>query len=237
MVGLSLAILLSQKTTLNITLVEKFPPNKKPKKNRQQPSFDERSTALSAGSIDILNTMNCLPTLNDYLQSINTIHISDRGHFGGTQLSANEYDLEALGYVIENRHLGGALLTQLESSNVTVKTAIVNHAAVVSDGVNLELKHDKKTETQHTDLLIIADGAQSPLRQQLGIDHSRKAYQQVAMIANVALEKSHNGIAYERFTDEGPIALLPLQKHNNQHRAALVWTLPIDQQLMYEKGF
>ena len=82
---------------------------------------------------------------------------------------------------------------------------------------------------QHANLLVIADGTDSPLRQQLGIAVKSADYHQFALIANVALDRDHKHVAYERFTDEGPIALLPLQPLNNTHRAALVWTFPATQ--------
>ena len=75
-------------------------------------------------------------------------------------------------------------------------------------------------------LVVIADGAQSVLRQQLGISADNIPYDQHALVANLVLELPHHGVAYERFTEMGPVALLPLQDHGKDHRAALIWTLP-----------
>ena len=233
MVGLSLAILLSQQTRLQITLIERFAFTDLP---HSQSSFDERSTALSAGSVDILREMGCLSSISNYYEKIETIHVSDRGHFTGVALVARDFNVDALGYVIENCHLGEALLKQLRDTHINFKTASVDKALPVKNGFSLSLNCDGILENLETDLLVIADGAQSSLRQQLGIRHSEKTYGQIAMIANVALEKPHHNIAYERFTDEGPIALLPLPPHQGQERAALVWTLPADQQKTYEQN-
>jgi ubiquinone biosynthesis UbiH/UbiF/VisC/COQ6 family hydroxylase len=79
-------------------------------------------------------------------------------------------------------------------------------------------------------LVVIADGMQSALRQQLGIASDCSPYDQHALVANLVTELPHHGVAYERFTEQGPIALLPLPAHEQgdqkQHRAALIWTLP-----------
>lgn len=75
-------------------------------------------------------------------------------------------------------------------------------------------------------LVVVADGAQSRLRQQLGIAVDEQPYDQHALVANVVTELPHAAVAYERFTQDGPIALLPLLDCENQHRSALIWTLP-----------
>ena len=77
---------------------------------------------------------------------------------------------------------------------------------------------------------MVADGANSRLRDQLGIAVNQKPYQQHAVVANIASAEPHAGCAYERFTDTGPLALLPLLKADGiEHRSALVWTLPAEQ--------
>jgi 2-octaprenyl-6-methoxyphenol hydroxylase len=77
------------------------------------------------------------------------------------------------------------------------------------------------------DLLVIADGAESALRDQLAFPTRRKTYAQEALIANLAFERDHGGCAYERFTAAGPLALLPLPPAPDApSRMALVWTLP-----------
>ena len=77
------------------------------------------------------------------------------------------------------------------------------------------------------ELLLVADGVGSALREQLGVTVTDKPYGQHALVANVAFAEPHEGCAYERFTDEGPVALLPLLPAGDAgHRSALVWTLP-----------
>jgi 2-octaprenyl-6-methoxyphenol hydroxylase len=73
---------------------------------------------------------------------------------------------------------------------------------------------------------VIADGAYSPLAGSLGIAYRQNDYRHHAIIANVNSAKPHNGRAFERFTDQGPMALLPLKASGGQSRSALVWTMP-----------
>jgi len=239
MVGLSLALMLVKNLpdTIDVSLIEKFafPLSSKnsqasTEEKMQQDSFDARSTAISAGSATLLASIDCWDSLSAYVEAINTIHISDRGHYISTQLNAQEQEVDALGYVVENRSLGHCLLQQLQQSRVKViAPAIVERCQFIQQKVKIILaaeNSNKESEQQAiaTDLLIIADGADSPLCRSIGIESHKTHYQQSAIIANVALDKPHNGIAYERFTDQGPLALLPLSDCEQQHRAALVWT-------------
>jgi ubiquinone biosynthesis UbiH/UbiF/VisC/COQ6 family hydroxylase len=102
-----------------------------------------------------------------------------------------------------------------------IAPARVQRLRPVADGMEL-LVGDRVCRAA---LVVVADGANSTLLQSLGVHTHIKDYQQTALIANVALTEAHGGMAYERFTDEGPIALLPLLDAGREHRAALVWTL------------
>ena len=226
MVGMSLALLLSRSSLKNsITLIEQYSLPLEAELPQWQPSFDDRSTALSAGSQSILEKMGCWPALSEQVETIQRVHVSDRGHFGGAELKAADYDLAALGYVIANRWLGQVLISQLRQSPVEVLApAKVKACRPVAGGYELQLAEAE--QALRADLLLIADGAESELRQRLGIETERHNYRQSAMIANVVLDSDHQGAAYERFTADGPIALLPLPDFEGQHQAALVWTLP-----------
>ena len=234
MVGVSLAILLSQQfkdNSLAITLIEQFPLPVTNVLPSFQPSFDDRSTALSAGSVEILKMMDCWSAISHAVQPIETVHVSDKGHFTGVQLNAKDYAMEAVGYVVENRRLGQVLLHQLEQHHIHyLAPASVKHCQPRKDSCLLTIEKDKKIIEHQADLVLIADGADSTLRQSLGIDTSIKDYKQSALVTNVALEKDHQNIAFERFTDEGPVALLPLPKIDHVFRASLVWTIPSSKQ-------
>ncbi|MBE8716147.1 2-octaprenyl-6-methoxyphenyl hydroxylase [Cellvibrio polysaccharolyticus] len=188
---------------------------------------DARSTALSFGTVDILRQLQLWHLLESHATPIRTIHVSDRGRFPGTRLSAEDHQVEALGYVIENHTLGrvlaGFLLAQ---THITLFDATrVASVTPVAGGMCLQLQQQEKTITLTAALAVVADGGDSPLRRSLGIQVQQQDYAQTAIIANVTFTHPHQGVAWERFTDFGPMALLPLDGARGK-RAALIWTLP-----------
>jgi 2-octaprenyl-6-methoxyphenol hydroxylase len=231
MVGVSLALQLGAvlPPETSILLVEGFPipapiPGRTPD---YHPAFDARSTALSYSSRLIYEQIQVWDDLCQWLCAIESIHVSSRGRFGSTLLRASEHNWPALGYVVENSWLGNTLIQQLhQRGRVEVRSpAKVVNATPQGAGVSLELEGDTSPIT--AGLLLVADGANSGLRDQLGVAVSEKPYQQHALVANIAFAEPHQGCAYERFTDEGPLAMLPLlPARDGEQRGALVWTLP-----------
>jgi len=228
MVGAALAALLAKSLDdRDILLVEAFAlPT-----NTQiffQPSFDDRSTAIASGSVELLQHIGVWEQLREHATPIRQVHVSDKGHFGGSLISATEVGLDAVGYVVANAWIGRVLLSHLrKQSNVRLLSpAKVSQLKPLAGGAELTLELGDQTHSLHTQLAIIADGAQSPLRERLGIDVRREDYQQSAIITNVRFDQPHQGVAYERFTDEGPMALLPLGSDDRAQESALVWTQP-----------
>jgi 2-octaprenyl-6-methoxyphenol hydroxylase len=227
MVGASLALLLS---SLNlgwrINVIEAFPMT--PASDDLQPSFDARSTALSHSSREIFEMLGLWSTLSPRLAEIKEVHVSDRGHIGNTRLHAAEQNLPALGYVVENQWLGSVLMEALQQAPGVdiIAPAQVASVKAIRGGMQLSLSGTEVSANLQAKLLVVADGAQSRTREMLGIDATTKDYGQVALVANISLQQDHQGVAYERFTDSGPMAMLPLQSIENEHRSALVWTLP-----------
>ena len=231
MVGASLALLLSSlNLDWRIQVIEAFPITAA-SADDLQPSFDARSTALSHSSREIFEILGLWQTLSTRLADIQEVHVSDRGHIGSARLHAKEQNLPALGYVVENQWLGSVLMEALQNAdNVEiVAPEKVTKVNPVQGGMQLSLSGRPSLPIGQditTKLLVVADGAQSDTRELLGIDATTKDYGQVAVVANISLAQDHNGIAYERFTDSGPMAMLPLQPVDNEYRSALVWTLP-----------
>ncbi len=232
MVGLSLALQLSRSlpASATITLVESVPMSASAAGDAPtyHPSFDARSTALSYSSRSIYQAMGLWQGLSQWTCPIETIHVSNRGRFGSSVLRADDYHWPALGYVVENAWMGRYLLYALQSeARVELVTpARVTAAEPGHTGMRLKLDHER-VHTLDARLLVVADGAGSSLRTSLGVTADEKPYGQHALVANVAFARDHQGCAYERFTDQGPLALLPLLAADGAaHRAALVWTLP-----------
>lgn len=214
MVGASLAIALKD-SGLKIAMIEAIE-NDAP----QQPSYDDRGIALAYGSQRIFESIGIWPQLAQYCTAIKHIHVSDRGHFGATRLSAEAEQVPALGQVITARAMGLVLKTALSKQNnlSLVCPDRVKALKQYDDFVDVELESN---QTLTTKLVIAADGGQSTIRHLLDLTVMDHDYQQTAITTNITTERPHNGKAFERFTDTGPIALLPM----SDNRSSLVWTV------------
>jgi 2-octaprenyl-6-methoxyphenol hydroxylase len=191
---------------------------------RAEPGRDDRSTAIAEGSRRILDAIGVWPRVAADATAIRSIHVSDRGRFGVTRLSAAEHGVPALGYVVENRVLGGALWQTLERAQrlELIAPAQVVDAACEGGVMRVHIERAGMPRASlAARLLVVADGAHSTLRERLGVEAERRDYEQVAIVANVTPRRPHQHVAYERFIDSGPLALLPL----GNGRCAVVWTV------------
>lgn len=222
MAGATLALAISHLSggKLAVDLVETRSPEES-----QHPGFDARAIALAQGTSMQLDAIGVWQTLSPVATPITHIHVSDRGHAGRVQLQAGDYRVPALGHVVELHDVGKRLFVLLQHA-----PGVRLHcpATVVSlqretDSASLLLDNGTRLEGQ---LLVAADGSRSRLAQHAGIQWQHTPYEQVAIIANVVTAQAHQGRAYERFTEHGPLALLPMSRG----RSSLVWCHPLSQQ-------
>jgi 2-octaprenyl-6-methoxyphenol hydroxylase len=192
-----------------------------------QPSFDDRVIALSWGSRLILQGIGDWPVMAKVVEPIRNIHISDRGHFGFTHLDSVKEGVDALGYVVTARDMGEVLQRNLSGlADVTfICPAKLSGFSVESDRVKVSLLEDDADRQCTARLLVAADGGESQVRQLLDIQLKEREYGQTAIIANLTASQPHRGVAYERFTDSGPLAMLPM----TEGRISMVWTARDDQ--------
>lgn len=231
MVGASFCCALEnllRESPISVLVIEAIAPNNGLVK---QSSFDARSTALSFGSRKIFEEFAVWQELGAAVSAIDEIQVSDRGRLGAVSLSAQEQKVDALGYVVENKRLGEVLNARLLGSDKInlLSPAAVSSIKATEGGMLLRLQHGDSDAIVDTSLVVLADGGKSPVCGQLGISQSIERYDQHALIANIVFEKPHNNIAYERFTDTGPLAILPLQAIDGTNRGSLVWTLSVEQ--------
>ncbi len=220
MVGVSLALALAGRG-LRMALVEAHVPGAD-----SQPSYDDRAIALAYGTRRIFEAIDVWPSLQPRVEAITDIHVSDRGHFGFTRLHAADEGVPALGYVVTARELGRVLLDQLQrdaSLDIVAPARVLNFVDQ-GDSVEVEIERDGVVTTLACSLLVAADGGDSMIRESLDIPVQRWQYGQSAIVANITPSHAHNNVAYERFTDTGPVALLPM----SEGRCALVWTVRDD---------
>jgi 2-octaprenyl-6-methoxyphenol hydroxylase len=220
MVGATLGVALAP-LNLRVAIIEAIPPNA-----AAQPSFDERTTALSNGSRRILETLGVWPALSTLATPIAKIHVSEQGRFGFARIDAAEQGLSAMGYVVANRDLGNALWSRLsKSAGLEVYCpAEVSQVTAHEQSVTVEMVQKGAKSTIDAKLIVAADGAQSAVRGAFGVDAEVRDYEQTAIITTVLPQRFHDNVAYERFTQSGPLALLPL----DGGRCTLVLTQPKD---------
>jgi len=217
--GASCALsLASYAPDLTIAVIEANQPS-----DDYHPSFDDRSIALAQQSVQFLQTANIFDPQASFAAAIKQVSVSDRGHFGKTHIDCNEFAQDALGYVVEVNPFGRSLHNQLMNSAVKVfcpdTVASLNYQV---DSAQLALESGAELGAK---LVIIADGAQSPTRQLANINFNTKAYSQGAIIANIEVDGGHHNHAFERFTEHGPMALLPM----SNNRYSLVWCMEPEQ--------
>lgn len=220
--GALLALMLRHRGSQAVTLVETAPLSQ-PVQKPDTPSFDARSTALSAGTLAVLDELGLGDPVRQQGAAIETVHVSRRGRLGLTRLRAAEEGLSALGTVVENRALGHVLLQALFADPAIRVQAPARLAGIarLAHGYRATLESGEQIDTP---LLIAADGANSRTREWLGVSARQDDTGHDALITNLGMDTPHRGVAYERFLDEGPMALLPLP----DDRMALIWTGPRD---------
>jgi len=219
MIGTSMALALAP-LGLRVAVVEAVASN-----SVQQPSFDDRSTALSRSTQRMFEAMEIWPDVVAAATPIRNIHVSDKGRFGFSHISAQQQGVEALGYVVINRVLGSVLqskLTGLDGIDVLCPARIVGVELGPDSAVTMvRADNSSKTRKLSCSLLVAADGANSTVRAMLGISAQTSEYGQHAIVGNLLPEKSLNNCAFERFTSQGPLAILPVA----DDRAGFVWTV------------
>ena len=232
MVGLSLALMLA-KQGIVIRLLEavSYPQATDSEPAAYHSSFDARNTALSRRTVEIFNELGLWEKLSKHATPILQVNISEQGGFGKARLLANEEKVESFGQVIENAWLGRVLLSEVRAnSNIELIDGITVELLTQDDNqVFVRAMQNGKSLEFQSKLLIAADGRDSFCRKALGIGVQEHDYQQVAIVTAVQTSKLHEHVAFERFSKDGPLALLPLPSTSEQqpsYRRSVVWTVP-----------
>lgn len=214
-VGAALALALRD-SNFNITVLEART-SKYQHADPREP-VDPRALALSYGSRLLLARLGVWQDLSQ-VSSIKTIHISQKNSFGRTQLSAAELNVPDLGYVLPYPALQAALQGALDSCNINYQYgAAVTRLHSSAEGADISYRQHGSERQLHARLVVVADGGKL-----LEASHPAEVrdYGQSAIIAHVSCTHPRANTAFERFTADGPLALLPYQGGYE-----LVWTVP-----------
>ena len=225
-VGLALAAFLARRGVAGerIALVDG--------KSLGQAISDPRSIALSWGSVQLLEEIRAWPLP---ATPIHEIHVSRRGQLGRSLMDRQEHGLPALGYVARYGDVVDALARACETAGVrTLRPARVEHFEEDDAGVRLRLDDGRSVAAK------VAVQAEGGVFGQQESKARQRDYDQTALIARVTVSEPVAHRAFERFTDEGPLALLP-QDGNDGHAYALVWCMrperAVDIQLLDDAAF
>jgi 2-octaprenyl-6-methoxyphenol hydroxylase len=221
LVGASLAIALDA-AGIKATLVETAAP-----RTDAQPSYDERNLALARATVNGLEAIGVWRHAAARATPIRHIHVSRAGEFGSARIDADRHGVDALGWTLPARELGTALLRRLDECTRLTRLAPATLSALqpLAGGWRAQVQTADGARNLDTPLLVGADGTHSFVRAQLGIDAERHDYGQTLFVCTVKPERDHANRAYERFADDGPVALLPLA----ERRCGLVLTVSADE--------
>ncbi len=221
-VGLMLALGLAQQSQ-KVLLAEAFIPVE-----NAPNSFDGRVLALSHGSMLVLESLGVWHDLIPFVTDIEHIHVSQKGYLGITTLHAEEVDVPALGYSIQSSDLGRILWQHVnQNSNIQVLCpARVVGFEMQPEFVCVQITVDSTQDADsavievEAQLIVGADGTNSQVRKILQLPLEEKSYHAFGVLAQIETENHPNNWSFERFTEEGPVALLPMKGHT--HKAVLV---------------
>ncbi len=218
LVGCSLAAALDG-SGLRLGLVEAAPPG-----GAAPPGFDERNLALARATVQALTALDVWARLGEAAQAIRSVHVSSRGDFGSLRLRAADHGLDAFGAVLPARVLGAALQARVADIDglLHLAPARLVAATVDSGGIEARIETAQGERVLRARLLVGADGTHSSARAIAGIGSVDHDYAQTLFVSNLVAEREHDDCAFERFTAEGPVALLPLAGG----RLGSVWTVP-----------
>ena len=188
---------------------------------QQQSAAGDRALALAYGTVKLLDALGAWQGIAHAATPIKTIHVSDRGHFGKTRLSAEQEHVEALGYVITARDLEGHVADLVEAAMIErICPARVAGFHSGAEDIGVSLKIADESTAISAKLLVGADGGLSSVRKLLDIGQQVTDYGQTALVTTVKSSLPNHYTAYERFTSSGPLALLPA----GERHSAVVWT-------------
>jgi 2-octaprenyl-6-methoxyphenol hydroxylase len=223
LIGLTLARALGA-AGLRVAAIDREPPA-----SAAADEFDGRASAIAWGSSQVLASLGLWERLAAQAQPICDIRVSD----GESPLFLH-YDHRAsgisrdgkpapLGYIVENRFIRRALHAAIAETPGVQLVAPAELIALTRHSACVEAKLSDGRRFR-APLAVACDGRESPLRAAAGISVVRWRYKQTGIVASIAHEYPHDGVAHEHFLPAGPFAVLPLPDSGGEHRSSIVWT-------------
>jgi len=219
MIGSVSAVAASQ-LGFSVLLIEA---QKSPKITLESPR-DLRVSAISEANISALKKWRIFDYLiGQRIQSYSKMHVWDNRGSGEIKFKADEAWQSSLGYLMENNNLIQAARLALKSENHcdVMEQCRILHCENEGSQIRIELSDGQRFKSR---LLLAAEGRQSSLRKQSGIEVKEKSYQQKGLVAYVKLPQAPDNTALQAFNDGGPVGILPI--NNDDKLFSIVWSLP-----------
>ena len=197
------------------------------------PQFDGRASAIALSGRRMLQTIGVWPHLERQAGPIREIRVSDGNSLLFLHFDHADLGEEPLGFMVENRHLRAAIAAEMRRHPGTLSVftpTSVRNLTTDADTATLSLDDGRNVKAN---LIVSAEGRGSKLREWAGIAVTGWKYSQTAIVATIAHERPHDGIAHEHFLPAGPFAILPLRDDGEKHRSSLVWTERADTAAQY----
>lgn len=227
LVGVSLALSLSQRG-YQVALVEAKPLSAVLPDN----PLETRALAIAGETQKLLKRLGLWTAeIAKHATPVEQVHISEYAGMAFSRMSAAMLGEPVLGYVVAQQYLWHQLVTLLSDTQIICYSPVMlTDYSELSDGVQLTLDTEGQVQHISADVCVAADGARSTLRKACGIEVTMHNYQQVALVGTLVLKRPHGNTAYERFTESGPLAMLPLE---GQH-VAFVWCVSAEKAAYYK---
>lgn len=229
MVGMALAISLAQKDITTVLLEAQST------QDETDEQFDDRTIVINPASQLFWQELGIWPELETHTTNIDRVHVSNQGRFGMVQFDKDELEVPQLGHVVAAKKLAKVLLeaVQKHKSIAMLQPAKLLEFEQADTHVSLSIEHEGSVKQVSAQLMVGADGVQSPIRSRLKLETAVKSYQRSAVICNIVSSQKHQHRAFERLTTNGPMALLPFSNgsgHNESEKSrfGFVWSMPTE---------
>lgn len=225
MVGMALALSLAQHDISSILLEAQVV------QQDDKEQFDDRTLVINPASQLFWQQLNVWSNIEPHTTRIERVHVSNQGKFGMVEFNKDELEVPQLGHVVAAKKLAAILLEAVqEQALITLlQPAELLDFKQSDDQITLSIKQDGLLNQIKAQLMVAADGVQSSIRSQLKLQTVVKSYQRSAIVCNLTTSENHQNRAFERLTNNGPMALLPFTNEFGQNRFGFVWSMPTDE--------
>ena len=222
LVGMALALSLAQQNIASV-LIEA-----QDNTTDDEAQFDDRTLVINPASQRFWDDLGLWSAIEASTTQINHVHVSNKGQFGVVKFDKDELEVPQLGHVIAAKKLANELHQTVKQQPLItwLQPAKLLGFEQHENQVQMTVEQAGQSQSVNAQLMVGADGVQSPIRKQLKLSTAVKSYQRTAVVCNITTSQKHQHRAFERLTQHGPMALLPFSNGTGNNRFGFVWSMP-----------